>query len=116
MKGLPKVVGLGKGSDVRSALLDLCSLLKILKGRPTHVRELVLTMPRYVGYHDAAAEGAGGVWFSLVHDMPPCIWRLPFPDDIATNVVSLERPHGGVSNSDLELAAEVLAVPSRMDA
>jgi hypothetical protein len=110
MKGNPKVVGLGKGSDVRSALLDLCSLLKILGGRPTHVRELVLTMPRYVGYHDAAAEGAGGVWFSLVHDMPPCVWRLPFPEDIATDVVSHQRPDGKVSNSDLELAAEVLAI------
>jgi hypothetical protein len=110
MKGNPSVVGLGKSSDVQSALLDLCSLLKILGGRPTHVRELVLTMPRYVGYHDAAAEGAGGVWFSLVHPMPPCVWRLPFPADIATDVVSFERPDGKVSNSDLELAAEVLAI------
>jgi hypothetical protein len=74
------------------------------------VRELVLNMPRYVEYHDTAAEGAGRVWFSLVHDMPPCVWRLPFPADIATNVVSLERPHGTISNLDLELAAEVLVI------
>jgi hypothetical protein len=45
-RGNPKIIGLGKGSDVQSALLDLCSLLKILGARPTHVRELVLTMPR----------------------------------------------------------------------
>jgi hypothetical protein len=64
-RGNPKIIGLGKGSDVQSAFLDLCSLLKILRARPTHVRELVLTMPWYVGYHDAAAEGAGGVWLSV---------------------------------------------------
>jgi hypothetical protein len=79
MKGNPAVVGLGKGSDVRSALLNLCSLLKILGGRPTHVRELVLTMPRYVGYHNAAAEGAGGVWFSLVHTMSPLFMATTIP-------------------------------------
>ena len=110
MKGDPKMIGLGKASEVRAALLDLGSLMKILSTRPTHVRELVIRMPHYVGYHDAAAEGAGGVWFSLVHEMPPFVWRLAFPIDIATDVVSLERPHGKVSNSDLELAAEVLAI------
>jgi hypothetical protein len=53
------------------ALEDIISLLCILSLRPTHVRELVPDMPHYVGYHDAAAEGAGGVWFMLVDDMPP---------------------------------------------
>jgi hypothetical protein len=110
MKGDPKIIGLGNASEVRAALLDLRSLLKIISTRPTHVRELVIRMPHYVGYHDAAAEGAGGVWFSLVHDMAPFVWRLAFPNDIATDVVSTERPHGKVTNSDLELAAEVLAI------
>ena len=110
MKGDPRTIGLGRCSEVRAALRDLGSLLTILGGRPTHVRELVVAMPTYIGYHDAAAEGAGGVWFSLVHDMPPCIWRTPFPEDIATSVVSQERPHGQITNSDLELAAEVLAI------
>ncbi len=104
------MIGLGKSSEVRAALADIVSILKLLSTRPTHVRELIIRMPRYVGYHDATAEGAGGVWFSLVHTMPPCVWRLPFPVDIATDVVSLERPHGKLTNSDLELAAEVLAI------
>ena len=60
-------------------------------------------MPRYVGYHDAAAEGAGGVW-------SPWVWRLEFPTDIAQDVVSLSNPNGSITNSDLELAAEVLTV------
>jgi hypothetical protein len=67
-------------------------------------------MPRYVGYHDAAAEGAGGVWFSLMYDMPLLVWRLPFLDDIATEVITIVHPNGKVTNSDLELAAEVLAI------
>jgi hypothetical protein len=33
-----------------------------------------------------------------------------FPVDIAQDVVSLSNPHGSITNSDLELAAEVLAV------
>ena len=62
------IIGLGLHSEVRRALLDLISLLRLLSSRPTHVRELVPDMPMYAGYHDAAAEGAGGVWFSLVDD------------------------------------------------
>ena len=110
MRGNPDKIGLGKASDVRAALADLCSLIKVLGSRPTSVRELVVDRPRYVGYHDAAAEGAGGVWFSLIHDMNPIVWRIPFPTDIATDVVTIAHPHGKVTNSDLELAAEVLAI------
>ena len=110
MRGNVERIGLGKLSDIRAALKDLCTLIHILGSRPTHVREILIDMPNYVGYHDAAAEGAGGVWFSLVHTMPPAVWRVGFPVDIALDVVSLSNPHGSITNSDLELAAEVLAV------
>ena len=110
MRGAATVVGLGAKSEIRAALEDLISLIRLLGSRPTHVRELVLDMPRYVGYHDAAAAGAGGVWFSLVEPMPPSVWRVTFPPDITTAVVSTSHPHGAITNSDLELAAEVLAI------
>ena len=110
MRGNVERIGLGKLSDIRAALKDLCTLIHILGSRPTHVREILIDMPNYVGYHDAAAEGAGGVWFSLVHTMPPAVWRVGFPLDIAQDVVSLSNPHGSITNLDLELAAEVLAV------
>ncbi len=74
MKGSPKHITLGTNSECRAALEDLCTLLRILASRPTHVRELVPDMPQYVGYHDAAADGAGGVWFSLVNNMSPVVW------------------------------------------
>jgi hypothetical protein len=110
MKGNPKRVGLGASSKVRAALEDLISLMKMLSSRPTHVNKLVADMPHYVGYHDAAAEGAGGVWFSLMDHMTPSVWREEFPTNIATNVISDVNPLGGITNSDLELAAEVLAI------
>jgi len=69
----------------------------------------------YAGYHDAAAEGVGGVWFSLVNDTSPVVWREVFPADIAAEVVSEDTPHGRLANSDLELAAEVLAVGIALD-
>ncbi len=110
MRGNPKLVGLGADSEVRGALEDLISLMHLLSSRPTHVRELVPDVPHHASYHDAAAEGAGGVWFSLCDDTPPVVWREAFPDDIAREVVSVEKPNGRLTNSDLELAAEVLAV------
>ena len=90
--------------------MDLTVLLKLLSRRPTHVREIVPEMPKFAGYHDAAAEGGGGVWFSLHQLMQPLLWRLAFPEDIKNSVVSLKNPKGTITNSDLELAAEVCAV------
>jgi hypothetical protein len=110
MRGGLKTIGLGKQSDIRAALNDLCLLIRILGSRPTHVREILIDMPHYVGYLDTAGEAAGGVWFPLGHTMPPVIWRLAFPPDIAQDVVSLSNPQGSITNSDLELAAEALAV------
>ena len=110
MTGDPKLIGLGKNSEVRASLEDLISLIRLLGSRPTHVRELVPDMPRYVGYHDAAAEGAGGVWFSLCDTMAPVVWREAFPVDISSEVISMDNPQGRLTNSDLELAAEVFAV------
>jgi hypothetical protein len=73
MHGGGKKIGLGQSSDIRSALGDLSCLLRLLSAQPTHVCELVIDMLCYVGYHDAAAEGADGVRFSLIHDMPPLV-------------------------------------------
>ena len=110
MKGSPKQVGMGASSEVQAALEDLISIMKMLSRHPTHVNELVADMPRYAGYQDAAVEGTGGVWFSLINHMLPSVWREEFPTNIAANVISDDNPSGGITNSDLELAAEVLAI------
>ena len=96
--------------DAKSALLDTCTLIHQLGNRPTHVNELIPDPPSHVAYHDAAAEGAGGVWFSLIDRMQPVVWRLEFPQDIANDVRSQDNPTGSLTNSDLELAAEIFAV------
>jgi hypothetical protein len=43
------------------------------------------------------------------------IWREEFPTDIAAYVVSEDTPHGHLTNWDLELATEVLAVGVPLD-
>jgi hypothetical protein len=50
MKGSPKHIILSAKSEVKAALEDLCTLLRILASRPTHVKELVPDMLQYVGY------------------------------------------------------------------
>ena len=42
--------------------------------------------------------------------MSPTVWQTAFPQDIAAEVVSDDNPEGRLTNSDLELAAEVMAV------
>ncbi len=42
--------------------------------------------------------------------MPPLVWRESFPPDISSNVVTDSNPHGGITNSDLKMAVEVLAI------
>ncbi len=110
MRGNPKLIGLGADSEVRGALKDLISILHLLSSRPTHIRELVPYTPHHASYHDAADEVAGGVWFSLCDDTPPVVWREAFPNNIAREVVSVKTPNGQLTNSDMELVAEVLAV------
>ena len=96
--------------DAKSALLDTCTLIHQLSKRPTHVNELLPDPPSHVAYHDAAAEGAGGVWFSLSEEMQPVVWRIKFPQDIASEVQSQTNLTGALTNSDLELAAEIFAI------
>ena len=73
MRGSPKIIGLGLHLEVRRALLELISLLRLLSSRPTRIRKLVPDMPMYAGYHNVAAEGAGGIWFFLVDDISPVV-------------------------------------------
>ncbi len=115
MRGNPKLIGLSPNSEVLITLENLISLLQLLTSRPTHVQELVPKTPCLAGYHDAVAEGAGGVWFLLRNHTPPLVWRKEFPADIATDLVSKDTLHSRLTNSDLELAMEILAVGVALD-
>jgi hypothetical protein len=107
--GDPALIGLGKNSELRAVLIDLAAMVCSLTSRPTHIKELIPGDDHYTGYCDACASGAGGVWLSGELGLaPPIVWRLEFPDSIASQVVLDSNPTGTLTNSDLELAAALL--------
>ena len=91
------------------ALMDTCELLQILCWCPTHTQKLVPADLSFIGYHDATAEGAGGVWFPFNPSPSPILWQVLFPPDIQQTLISKLNPHGYLTNSDLELATAILA-------
>ena len=71
LRGSPVVISLGPKSEARAALLDLRQLVLQLASRPTHVKEILPPgAPDYIGYCDARAFGAEGVWFSSSCPLP----------------------------------------------
>ena len=71
LHGSPVVISLGPKSEARAALLDLRQLVLQLASRPTHVKEILPPgAPDYIGYCDARAFGAEGVWFSSSSPLP----------------------------------------------
>jgi hypothetical protein len=103
MRGAPKMIGLGKHSELRTALADLRQIIHSLGARETHVNELVQLTPQAAGTCDAAAEGAGGVWLGA--QFQPAVWRIKWPADV------VERYRQGIlTNSDLEMAAIIAQI------
>ena len=51
---------------------------------------------------------AWGVWIDPNEDGRNYVWRLPWSEDIRTDLVSFDNPQERITNSDLELAALVL--------
>ena len=109
LRGTPQTISLSASGEVRAALLDLRQMVTTLAARPTHVKEILPALdPDYIGYCDASAYGAGGVWFSGQCPLPETVWRLQWPRDITAAVISESNPTGTLTNSDLEMAAVVL--------
>jgi hypothetical protein len=107
-RGLPTYVGLSRHGEVRHALIDIASVIRDLAGRPTHVSELVQGQLAHIGFCDASAFGAGGVWFGGDTQMEPIVWRIEWPTDITKAVVTDQNPTGTLTNSDLEMAGVLL--------
>jgi hypothetical protein len=82
--------------------------MRELASRPTHVNELVQKELDYIGYCDASAFGAGGVWFGGNKTLRPIVWRIQWPADVTKSVVSATNPTGQITNSDLEMAGVLL--------
>ena len=91
-----------------------------ISSRPTRIAELVPLTPSLYGPHDASGQGAGGAIFpdgtilprfkstSLHHQRVPVVWRWEFPASIRSKLVTRDNPKGTISNSDFELAGELL--------
>ena len=77
---------------------------------PTHCKELVPGEPEYKGTLDASGEGAGGVWLPGTKELAPIVWRVQWPKEVRDRLVTFENPEGDITNSDLEMAAEVLGL------
>jgi hypothetical protein len=93
---------------MRHALLDMGMLITSLAACPTHISELVHNPLDYIGYCDASAFGAGGVWFGGQRELKPLVWRVEWPADVAKSIVSESNPLGTITNSDLEMAGVLL--------
>ena len=53
-------------------------------------------------------EGAGGVWLPGEIPVEPMVWRIKWPQDKRNWLVTQNNPTGDITNSDLEMVAEVL--------
>lgn len=108
LKGETPIIGLGKISEFRAALLDLATMVTSLSAQPTHVKELIPKEDHYYRYYDACVTGAGGVWFNGTIQLNPFVWRVEFDKATEIEVVSEHNPQGRLTNSDLEMAAVIL--------
>ena len=79
-----------------------------MQHRPTNLAEVVQRLPTDLGYTDASGVGGGGVWLNPNNDGTHHVWRLPWPDNIKADLVSVNNPNGRITNYDLELTALVL--------
>ena len=84
------------------------SLCVDMGSRPTFFAEIVQRLATDVSYTYALGLWCGGVWIDPNEDGAYYVWRLTWLEDIRSDLVSTDNPHGRITNSDLELAAMVL--------
>jgi hypothetical protein len=90
--------------NIHDQLDDFRYLLSELSFQPTWIAEIIANKTEFIGAHDAAAPGMGGVWFPAETDLPvnqvgtrlstthapcnqcqlsqlqqPIVWRAQFP-------------------------------------
>jgi hypothetical protein len=83
-------------------------LLRELIGTPTKCHNLVAAWPNFIGVTDASAHGAGGIIVGENATVTPTVFRVQWPREILSAVVSDDNPNGTITNSDLEMAGLLL--------
>ena len=100
----PSFVYLHTNENLRNAVADCRTFLRETASAPTKCRNLVTGWPDYVGITDASGHGLGGVIIGENCAATPTVFRLQWPQDITTSIVSDDNPNGTITNSDLEMA------------
>ena len=103
-KAAKRTIPIPTESSAYKLLYDYRALINIIGTRPTHCAELVPNTPNYIGFCDACKFGAGGVWCAGASYLHPIVWRIPWPHDISTRLVSRTNPTGDLTINDLEMA------------
>ena len=107
-------IALRKG--VHQSLNDFRWMADDISTRPTRIAELVPLHPSALGLHDASALGAGGVVFPSntlqsrqgVAPLQSILYRVPWPNEVTSRLITDKNPNGTITNSDLELAGGLL--------
>ena len=65
--------------------------------RPTYLAEIVQRLPTNIGFTDASGLVSGGVWIDPNEDGRNYVWRLPWPEDIRTDLVIFDNLQGRIT-------------------
>jgi hypothetical protein len=103
----PKASRVRLSPPLQDALQDLSYLANDLRSRPTRIGEVTDSLPAAFGAADASGLGMGGVWLSGDPSFTPTVWRNPFSSVIQKQLVTWENKSGSITNSDLELLAQI---------
>ena len=57
---------------------------------------------------DTSGKVSGGVWFPGKNALAKIVCRKKWPDEVQHRLITLANPTGDITNSDIEMAAEVM--------
>ena len=75
---------------------------------PRFLAEVAQHLPTALGFCDASGTGAGGFWIDPNGTGANFLWKIQWSADIVSDLLTWDNLAGGITNSDLELAALVL--------
>jgi len=107
-------ISLRKG--VHQSLNDFHWIAHDISTRPTQIAESVPLHPSALGLHDVSGLGSGGVDFPSdtlksrkgVAPLQPILYRVPWPKEVISQLITDKIPNGTITNSELELAGGLL--------
>ncbi len=90
------------------AIFNCRTILRESTSPPTCCRKLVAEWLDFVGVGGASSHGVGGIIIGELSECPPTVFRLQWPPDITTNVITKSNQTGTITNLELGLAGLVI--------